>query len=135
MNAAEMARRRFREIARVSGLVFQGYPGAQKTLWQLQASSGLMFDVFARYDPDNLLLRQARAESLQQELELSRLHTILASMQRQRLLFVRPAHITPFAFPLLVERIREKLTTEKLADRVARMLKPRARGGAGKQPA
>ena len=123
MNAAEMARRRFREIARVSGLVFQGYPGAQKTLRQLQASSGLLFDVFARYDPDNLLLRQAREESLQQELELSRLRTILASMQRQRLLFVRPAHITPFAFPLLVERIREKLTTEKLADRVARMLK------------
>src|SRR5688572_11358447 len=27
LNAAEMARRQFREVARVAGLVFQGYPG------------------------------------------------------------------------------------------------------------
>ncbi len=123
MNAGEMARRRFREIARVSGLVFQGFPGAQKSMRQLQASSGLIYDVFARYDPDNLLLRQAREESLQQELELSRLRETLDSMQQRTLRFVRPTHVTPFAFPLLIERIREKLSTEKLADRVARMVK------------
>ena len=123
MNAGEMARRRFREIARVSGLVFQGFPGAQKSMRQLQASSGLIYDVFARYDPDNLLLRQAREESLQQELELSRLRETLDSMQQRVLRFVRPTHVTPFAFPLLIERIREKLSTEKLADRVARMVK------------
>ncbi|MEO8630107.1 MAG: ligase-associated DNA damage response DEXH box helicase [Betaproteobacteria bacterium] len=123
MNAGEMARRRFREIARVSGLVFQGFPGAQKSMRQLQASSGLIYDVFARYDPDNLLLRQAREESLQQELEFSRLRETLDSMQQRALRFVRPTHVTPFAFPLLIERIREKLSTEKLADRVARMVK------------
>jgi ATP-dependent Lhr-like helicase len=123
INAAEMGRRRFREIARVAGLVFQGYPGAHKSLRQLQASSGLLYDVFARYDPENRLLAQARSEALQQEFELSRLQSTLARMQRDKLLFRRPAHITPFAFPLLVERIREKLSTEKLADRVARMVR------------
>lgn len=123
INAAEMGRRRFREIARVAGLVFQGYPGAHKSLRQLQASSGLLYDVFARYDPQNRLLAQARDEALQQELELARLRGTLERMQRERLLFQRPAHITPFAFPLLVERIREKLSTEKLADRVARMVR------------
>jgi ATP-dependent helicase Lhr and Lhr-like helicase len=123
MNAAEMGRRRFREIARVSGLVFQGFPGSHKSTRQLQASSGLIYDVFARYDPDNLLLAQARSEALQQELELTRLSTTLDRMQRQRLLLQHPEHVTPFAFPLMVERIREKLTTEKLSDRVARMIK------------
>jgi ATP-dependent Lhr-like helicase len=39
------------------------------------------------------------------------------------LLLRRPPHVTPFAFPLLVERIREKLSTEKLSDRVSRMIR------------
>lgn len=122
MNAAELARRRFREIARVAGLVFQGYPGQHKSMRQLQASSGLLFDVFSKYDPGNLLLAQARAESLQQELELSRLTATLESISAQKLLLTTPAHFTPFAFPLMVDRIRERLSTESLADRVARMV-------------
>jgi ATP-dependent Lhr-like helicase len=122
MNAAELARRRFREIARVSGLVFQGYPGERRSMRQLQASSGLLHDVFAKYDPDNLLLRQAREESLQQELELTRLRGTLARMRAQRLVLTEPPHPTPFAFPLMVERIRERLTTEQLSDRVARIV-------------
>jgi ATP-dependent Lhr-like helicase len=122
VNATEMGRRRFREIARVSGLVFQGFPGSHKSTRQLQASSGLIYDVFARYDPHNLLLAQARAEALQQELELNRLEETLRQMQTQKLLFRRTQHVTPFAFPLMVERIREKLSTEKLSDRVARMI-------------
>jgi ATP-dependent Lhr-like helicase len=123
MNAAEMGRRRFREIARVSGLVFQGFPGSHKSTRQLQASSGLIYDVFARYDPGNLLLAQARSEALQQELEMTRLTATLIDMQRQKMLLQYPHHVTPFAFPLLIERIREKLTTEKLSDRVARMIR------------
>ena len=123
VNAAEMGRRRFREIARVSGLVFQGFPGSHKSTRQLQASSGLIYDVFARYDPDNLLLAQARSEALQQELELTRLEATLRRMETQTLLLRRPPHVTPFAFPLLVERIREKLSTEKLSDRVSRMIR------------
>jgi len=30
---------------------------------------------------------------------------------------------TPFGFPLMVERFRGKVSTEKLADRVARMVR------------
>jgi ATP-dependent helicase Lhr and Lhr-like helicase len=73
LNAAELARRQFREIARVAGLIFQGYPGANKSVKQVQASSGLLYDVFARYDPENLLLFQAHREVLERQLERSRL--------------------------------------------------------------
>lgn len=123
MNAAELARRRFREIARVAGLVFQGYPGQHKSMRQLQASSGLLFDVFSKYDPGNLLLEQARSESLQQELEFSRLASTLEAIRAQKLRLTTPAHFTPFAFPLMVDRIRERLSTESLTDRVARMVR------------
>jgi ATP-dependent Lhr-like helicase len=122
LDAGELARRRFREIARVSGLVFQGFPGAPKSVRQLQASSGLFYDVFRRHDPGNRLLEQAEREVLEQELELPRLRQALAAARDRTLRHVTLERPTPFAFPLMVERLRERLSTEQLADRVARML-------------
>jgi ATP-dependent Lhr-like helicase len=122
LNAGQLARGRFREIARVAGLVFQGYPGQVRSTRQLQASSELFFDVFRKYDPDNLLLAQAQREVLEQELELSRLERTLARIATSRVRLARPPKPTPFGFPLMVARIRERLSTEKVADRVRRML-------------
>jgi len=123
LNSTELARRRFREIARVAGLVFTGYPGQPKSTRQLQASSSLFYEVFAKYDAGNLLLTQAQTEVLSQELDIGRLGAALARMRRQRIEFVELAVPSPFALPLMVERFREQLTTEKLKDRLARMLK------------
>jgi len=123
LNARELAQRRFREIARVAGLVFSGYPGAPKGLRQVQASSSLYYEVFRQYDAGNRLLTQADEEVLAQELELGRLRTALAQMQAARRVVVTLAAPSPLALPLMVERLRERLTNEKLADRLARMLK------------
>jgi ATP-dependent Lhr-like helicase len=123
LNAAELGRRQFREIARVAGLVFQGYPGEPKTSRQVQASSGLLYDVFAQHDPANLLLRQAEREVLERQLDASRLHQALARLRASRAVTTRPARPTPFSFPLMVEIFREKLTTEALAARVERMVR------------
>ena len=122
VNAAEMGRRQFREIARVAGLVFQGYPGQGQSTRQLQASSGLLHDVFADYDPDNLLLAQAIREVLDRQLEAPRLAAALGRMRRDRAVVATPARPTPFAFPLMVEIFRDTLSTEALEARVARMV-------------
>ncbi|MFN9295882.1 MAG: ligase-associated DNA damage response DEXH box helicase [Planctomyces sp.] len=121
INAAEMGKRQFREIARVAGLVFQGFPGQPRSARQLQASSGLLYDVFASYDPQNLLLRQAGSEVLERQLEHSRLVRTLQHMQQMQLVRRQPQRFTPLAFPLIVARLREKLSSEKLSDRIARM--------------
>jgi ATP-dependent Lhr-like helicase len=123
LNAGELALRRFREIARIAGLVFSGYPGAPKSNRQLQASSGLFFEVFKQYDAGNLLLSQAEEEVLRQELDVGRLEHTLQRINQRTLdihIIKRP---TPLAFPLLVERMRESLSTEKLSDRIARMVR------------
>ncbi|HWI10668.1 MAG TPA: ligase-associated DNA damage response DEXH box helicase [Burkholderiaceae bacterium] len=123
LNSSELARRRFREIARVAGLIFTGYPGQPKSTRQLQASSSLFYEVFAKYDAGNLLLTQAQTEVLSQELDIARLSASLARMRAQRIAFVELSVPSPFALPLMVERFREKLTTEKLKDRLDRLLK------------
>jgi len=121
VNAAELARRHFREIARVAGLVFQGYPGEGRSAKQLQATSGLLYDVYLRHDPENPLLGQARREVLDRELDLPRLHTTLDDLTTRRIVFERPHRLTPLSLPLIADQMRNALSTEKLADRIARM--------------
>lgn len=122
LNAGELALRRFREIARISGLVFGGYPGAQKSTRQVQASSGLFFEVFKQYDAGNLLLTQAQEEVLRQELDVTRLEQTLIQIGERELDMHEVKRPTPLSFPLLVERMRESMSSEKLADRIARMV-------------
>ena len=122
LNAGEMALRRFREIAQIAGLVFGGYPAAQKSLRQIQASSGLFYEVFRKHDTGNLLLAQARDEVLNEELEIERLHRQLLKMGQLQLELRPLKRPGPLAFALLVEGMRETLSTKRLADRIARMV-------------
>lgn len=122
LNANEMARRRFRDIAHIGGLVFIGYPGQPVKNRHLQASTSLLFDVFTEYEPDNLLVRQAYNEALAFQLEEFRLRAALQRIGKQSIVLKEIERPTPFAFPIMVDSLgREKLTTESLEDRVARM--------------
>jgi len=134
LNAGELAQRRFREIARVSGLIFQGYPGEKRSNKQLQASSSLFWEVFRKYDPANRLLQQAEQELLAQELEIGRLRHSLSRMATQQLVVKALARPTPFAFPLMVERFREQLSNESVADRIARMVAQLEKAAGGDAP-
>jgi ATP-dependent Lhr-like helicase len=122
LNSSELAQRRFREIARIAGLVFEGHPGQRKSARLLQASSSLFYEVLRRHDSTNLLLAQASQEVMLQELEIDRIRAALTRMRASRLAFHPIAKPTPFAFPLIIGRLRERISTEKLSDRVQRML-------------
>jgi len=121
LNAAELARRQFREIARVAGLTFNGYPGQNKSVRQLQASSGLLFDVFVRYDSGNLLLNQAHREVLERQLERSRLGQTLERLGSAMVVVQDMKRPSPLCFPLMVDRTRNRVSSEKLGDRIRRM--------------
>jgi ATP-dependent Lhr-like helicase len=134
LNSGQLAQRRFREIARVAGLVFGGYPGAPKSLRQLQASSSLFYEVFRTYDPANRLLGQAEGEVLAQELDIARLRATLQRLAALPMQRVALKAASPFALPLMVERLREQLSTEKLKDRLERLV-AQAEAQAGQQAA
>lgn len=123
LNISNMAKRQFRDIARITGLVNQNYPGRRNLTRQLQASASLLFDLFQRYEPDNLLLRQAEREALDQFFEASRLQRTLQRLSSAQILLRQLPHPTPFGFPLLTERVSSHLTNESIADRVAKLIK------------
>jgi len=122
LNTAELGRHQFREVARVAGLVFQGFPGNPKPTRALQVSSGLLYDVFAKYDPENLLLAQAQREVLERQLEITRLQRTLDTLQRKSLILQPCKRLSPMAFPLWADGISSHLSTEDFATRLDRML-------------
>lgn len=123
LNQTEMARRQFRDIARIAGLVFSGYPGSQKTMRQLQSSSSVLYDVFSTYDPENELLRQARREVLDQQLDITRLRQTLEKLAEAKLVQVACRRLTPLAFPIYAEHLRQtEVSTESWEARIQRIV-------------
>ena len=121
INAAELARRKFRDIARISGLIFQGFPGKAKRDRHLQASSSLLFEVFRDYEPDSLLYLQTFEEVMTFQLEEARMVKALKRIQKQKIIIKYPDRATPLSLPIMVDRLREKMSSEKLEDRIAKM--------------
>jgi ATP-dependent Lhr-like helicase len=121
VNETEMAKRRFREVAAISGLVFMGYPGKIISSKHLQSSSQLLFDVFQQHDKDNLLVKQAYEEVLHVQLEQDRLQKTLNRIAEQEIRVRYTEKATPFAFPIMIDRLRQRLSSEKLEDRIAKM--------------
>ncbi|MFM7193234.1 MAG: DNA ligase-associated DEXH box helicase, partial [Bacteroidota bacterium] len=121
INSTEMARRKFRDIAAIAGLVFKGFPGAVVKDRHLQSSSQLIFDVFRQYEGDNLLLLQSFEEVMDFQLEEARLRMALERINRQKIVLRKPSRPTPFAFPVMVDRLREKMSSEQVMDRIKRL--------------
>jgi ATP-dependent Lhr-like helicase len=121
LNATEMAKRKFRDIASIAGLVFKGMPGRPLKERHMRANSSLFFDVFREHEPEHLLLRQAYDEAFDIQMELPRMREALERIRAQRKVIKDPGKFTPFAFPIIVDRLREKLSSEQLEDRIRKM--------------
>ncbi|MCW3124024.1 MAG: associated domain protein [Flavipsychrobacter sp.] len=122
INIAEMAKRKFRDIASISGLVFTGYPGKQVKTRHMQASSQLFFSVFSEHEKNNLLLQQAYDEVMTFQMEEARMIDGLHRMEQQTIIIKELERFSPFCFPILTERFREKFSNEKLEDRINKMI-------------
>jgi len=122
VNSAEMAKRKFRDIAVIGGLIFQGYPGEQKKARHLQSSASLLFKVFSEYESNNLLLRQAYQEVMDQQMEEVRLRNALQRIHQNKIIITFPEKLTPLSFPIIVDGLnRNNLSSEKIEARIKRM--------------
>lgn len=122
INAVEMARRKFRDIANIAGLIFTGYPGKSMQGKHLQASSSMFFEVFREHEPDHLLIRQSYEEVLNDQLEEVRLRAALSRIAQSKITIIELQEPSPFAFPIMVDRLREKMSSESLEARINKLI-------------
>lgn len=121
INESEMAKRKFRDVATIAGLVFQGFPGKPMKFKHLQSTSGILYGVFEEYDTDNLLLKQAHREVLEFQMEKDKIFSAIQKINSQQIILKNPGQFTPFSFPIMVDRLRASLSSESLEDRIAKM--------------
>ncbi len=121
INATEMARHKFRDIAVISGMVVQNTYGRQKNNKSLQSSAGIIFKVLEAYDPSNLLLKQAYTEVFNQQLEEQRLVAAFLRISKSRIIYRQATRFTPLSFPIKVDSLRQSLSSEVLAQRIQKL--------------
>ena len=121
INISEMSRRKFREIAVISGLVFQGYPRRPVKTKHLQSGSQLFYDVFKEHEPENLLYLQAINETFDHGIESARIQRSFEKIENLKIVWKDCKYPTPFSFPLITDRIRSKLSSESVEDRIRKM--------------
>jgi ATP-dependent Lhr-like helicase len=122
INSAEMAKRKFRDIAVIGGLIFQGNPGEKVKTKHLQSSAALLFKVFEEYDPNNILLRQSYNEVMSQQMDEVRLRLALDRISKSNIILQFPKKLTPLSFPIIVDGLnRNSLSSEKIEDRIKKM--------------
>jgi ATP-dependent Lhr-like helicase len=123
IQASEASRRKFREIAAISGMVFQGMPDKPVGIKHLQASSSLLYEVLKEYDPQNRLFIQAQQEVRENQLELGRMRAAMERIQTQQIQVIELKQYSPFSFPIMVDRLRERVSTESLEDRIQKLIR------------
>lgn len=121
INESDMAKRKFRDVATIAGIIFQGFPGKPTKLKHLQSNSSIIYGVFEDYDPDNLLLKQSRREALEMQMDKDSVLNAIQKINHQQIVLKYPGQFTPFSFPILVDRLRASLSSESLEDRIAKM--------------
>ncbi len=122
INSTEMAKRKFRDIALIGGLIHQGKPGQQVKSRHLQSSSGLLFKVFSDYEPENILLKQAYREVMEQQMDEQRLWDALIRIKNSQLIIKQPSQFSPISFPIIVDGLnRNNLSSEKMEARIKKM--------------
>lgn len=122
INAAEMARRKFRDIAVISGMVIQNFPGQQRSNKSLQSSAGLIFKVLEDYDPDHFLVRQSYTEVFNMQLQEQRLVEAFKRIEKSKIILKFANSFTPLSFPIKVDSLRQTLSSEDLDSRIKRLV-------------
>lgn len=118
INMHELSKGCFRDLARIAGLIFQGFPGKHKSQRQVQISTALLFDVLQKYDPNNLLIEQAKREVTEKQFETKRLKNVLERLSTSHIVIKLLQKFSPFSLPLFIERVHQRLSTESIEDRI-----------------
>ncbi len=123
LGSSGLAKRQFKEIAQVSGLVPQNQMGKRRTLKNLQSSTSLLFDVFERYEAKNLLYQQSLQEVKVYQFQEERMKNTLKRLEESHLIYRLTPYPGPLGFPLVIERMAATVSGNSLKERIEKLKK------------
>jgi ATP-dependent Lhr-like helicase len=113
----------FRSAAQTGLMVYRNYFGESKSARKMQWSAEVIFNVLAQYEPDHVLLREARRDTMHTFLDAPAAAAFLDDLQAQRRpIRLRPVtEVPPLSFGMYATKIKEALLVEDPRETLERL--------------
>ena len=97
-----LMKRSFRAVATISGLIERNFPGQRKSGRQATFSSDIIYDTLRKFEPDHLMMRITRTETMTGLIDFSRIRQMLENVE-DRIEHKRLRKLSPLSAPLFLE--------------------------------
>jgi len=121
LSRSHLLKYHFRNAAQTGMMVYRNFFGEQKPLRKLQWSAEVIFNVLQQYEPDHVLMREARRDAVHTYIDID---GALAFLERAatRPMRIRPVfRVPPLSFALFATKIKEALLVEDPRETMERL--------------
>ncbi len=108
-----LMKKKFRDVAIISGLIERQIYGKIKTSRQVMFSTDLIYEVLKKHEPDHILLKAAKNDAMSGLISLERLGNFLKKIENN-LTFKTLNSPSPMSIPLIFEISKETIESEKV---------------------
>jgi hypothetical protein len=114
LRASDLLQHHFRNAAQTGLMIYRNYFGEAKALRKVQWSSEVLFNVLIQHEPDHVLLREARRDTLHTYLDRDLAVEYLQRRHREQLPIRRHTvlRVPPLSFGMYATRLKETLMVE-----------------------
>jgi ATP-dependent helicase Lhr and Lhr-like helicase len=112
LSRSDLLKYHFRNAAQTGMMVYRNFFGEQKSLRKVQWSAEVIFNVLQQYEPDHILLREARRDAVHTYIDLESAARFLDTMRNKPIRLRSVNRVPPLSFALFATKIKEALMVE-----------------------
>jgi ATP-dependent Lhr-like helicase len=121
LSRSDLLKYHFRNAAQTGMMVYRNYFGSPKSLRKVQWSAEVIYNVLMQYEPDHVLLREARRDAVHTYLDIDAAQAYLAKIEGKPAVLKRVDRVPPLSFALYATKIKEALMVEDPREMMERL--------------
>jgi ATP-dependent Lhr-like helicase len=112
LSRSHLLKYHFRNAAQAGMMVYRNFFGEQKSVRKLQWSAEVIFNVLAQYEPDHVLMREAKRDAVHTYIDIDGAIAFLEQAAKKPMRIKQVYRVPPLSFALFVTKIKEALLVE-----------------------
>ncbi|MDX1950814.1 MAG: DEAD/DEAH box helicase [Verrucomicrobiota bacterium] len=112
LSKSDLLKYHFRNAAQTGMMVYRNFFGEQKALRKVQWSAEVLFNVLTQYEPDHVLLREARRDAVHTYIDQQGALQFLMGISDKPFRIRQVDRVPPLSFALFATKIKEALLVE-----------------------
>jgi ATP-dependent helicase Lhr and Lhr-like helicase len=121
LSRSHLLKYHFRNAAQTGMMVYRNYFGERKPLRKLQWSTEVIFNVLAQYEPNHVLMREAKRDAVHTYIDIEGALSFLAKAATKPMRIRQVERVPPLSFALFATKIKEALLVEDPRETMERL--------------